>query len=226
MIFFEHALKRSFKQKFMITTIMLIPISLVFLPQAAGELPLGFTMYGLFILFTAFLLTKQIIDDRIQKTVVRIAASPIDHKQYLSGHLLAYLSILIVQNSLFVIVALFTWSSIEISVPLMLLTYIMFSVLSIAFSLFWHMFFKSYATSVAVFSVIANILAVLGGLMFPLSVLPETLKTIGVIIPTYWFSSGLDALYQGEPSQAIIALFIILGFAIIFIGIGSRRRLE
>jgi len=227
MIFFEHALKRTLRQTFLVVALFLIPISLAFIPQASADsVPMSFTMYGLFILFSAFLLTKQILDDRIQKTVIRIAATPVEHKDYLSGHLLAYLVILVIQNIIFIIMASFLWSNIEMHIGLLALTYMIFSVLSITFTLFWHMLFKSYATSVAVFSVAANVIAIIGGLTLPLSMLPNTIRTIAVILPTYWFSYGIESIYNNNYGLAMIALSIVLGFAIIFLGIGSKRRLE
>ncbi len=227
MIFFEHAFKRTLKQKWLLLGLTVFPLGLALAPQPATEVvPIGFSMYGLLIIFSAFLMTKQILEDRMQKTIVRIAAAPVDHKTYLLGHLGAYLTILMVQNVVFVIMTVILWRDITISYGLLLIIYILFTALSITFTLFWHMLFKSYATSVAVFSVIINILAMLGGLIIPLKFMPSAITDLTIVLPTYWLAYGLQALFDQAYGTYFLSLSIIIAFAIIFLVIGSKRRLE
>ena len=225
-VFFELALKRTLRQKMLVIAMMVFPVILATAPHPVDEAPpIGFTLYGLIILFSGFLLTKQIIDDRSYGTITRIAASPTRHYEYLLGHMGAYLFILLIQNLVFTLIAHASFESLDISLSMLFLTYAVFSILSIAFSLFWHMFFRTYATSIALYSVIVNMVAMLGGLIVPIPFLPEGIITIGRVLPSYWFANALQHVYEGDSIMALLSLFIVLAFAIMFLVIGSKRRL-
>ncbi len=225
-VFFEHALRRTLQQRLLVFGMIIFPVALALAPHPDSAVPpIGFALYGLIILFSGFLLTKQTIHDRTFGTLTRIAAAPVSHAQYLSGHLLAYLSVLAFQNIIFVLIAMALWSSLDISFAVLFLVYLVFSALSVTFSLFWHMLFRSYATSIAFFSVIINMVAIIGGLIIPIMYMPERVKDIAVILPTYWFSYALQATYDSDFVSVSLGLLIVAGFAILFLVIGSRRRL-
>ncbi|MFW6284849.1 MAG: ABC transporter permease [Bacillota bacterium] len=226
-VFFDHAFKRTFKQRLLITGMFLFPLALALAPHPQEEVPpIGFALYGLIILFSGFLLTKQIIDDRTSGTITRIAASPVRHVEYLGGHILAYLGVMAIQNMIFVVMARLVWSSLELSFLLLFLVYLVFSALSITFSLFWHMLFRTYATSIALFSVLSNMVAIAGGLIVPIKLMPQTLKDVAIVLPTYWFAFAIQNTYDMEYVPVFLGLLIVAGFAILFLVIGSRRRLE
>ncbi|MFH5882267.1 MAG: ABC transporter permease [Candidatus Izemoplasmataceae bacterium] len=227
-VVFELALKRILKQHLTLALIILFPIILSFLPQPAGMgTPIiGYGIFGLVILFSTFLLTKQIIEDRQYKTIIRIAASPTTHKDYLLGHLGAYMLVMLLQITLFWVISVFRWEA-----PLSFylwgyLLLLLFTIMSVSFSLFWHSLFKTYATSIAVYSIVANLMAVIGGMSFPLSLLPDNLRTIAVVLPTYWYAYGLESATDNVSNVVILCLLILMGFAIIFLTIGSKRRLN
>ena len=225
---FELALKRILKQRLTIGLMLLFPILLVLIPQPSDLIYpiLSYGMFGLVILFSAFLLSKQILEDRQYKTMIRISASPISHRDYLIGHLSAYMIVMWIQISLFHLLALIVWdASIQFYVWAYLLMFI-YTIMSISFCLFWHSMFKTYATSIAIFSVVANLMAVIGGMSFPLMYLPDRLRQIALIIPTYWYAYGLEQITFRMFDIVMLCLLILIGFAIIFLTIGSKRRFE
>ncbi len=224
---FELALKRIVRQRLMLFLMLLFPIVLILLPQIGDEIPLvGFGLFGLVLMFSAFLLTKQVIEDRQYKTVIRIAASPTSHRDYLLGHIAAYMLVLMIQVVLFWILAQVSWRGAFGFYLWVLLFFTAFAFLSLSFSLFWHTFFKSYATSVAVYSVVANLLALLGGMSYPLAFMPNQIRRIAVVLPTYWYAYGIELVNDTRYLTALIALSILISFAIIFLTVGSKRRFE
>ncbi|MFW5892965.1 MAG: ABC transporter permease [Bacillota bacterium] len=226
-VFFEHAFKRTFRQKLLVSGMLVFPLAVAIAPHPVEEVPpIGFSLYGLIILFSGFLLTKQIIDDRTSGTITRIAAAPVRHIEYLSGHILAYLSVLAIQNLIFVVMARVMWQSLELSFILLFLVYLVFSALSITFSLFWHMLFRAYATSIALFSVLSNMVAIAGGLIVPIKLMPEAMKDVAIVLPTYWFAYSIQNAYDLDHAPVFLGLLIVAGFAILFLVIGSRRRLS
>ncbi len=225
---FALALKRSLSQRITILLMFALPVVFVVLPQPQGmEAPvLTYGLFGLLLLFVAFLLAKQTIEDRQMRTIVRIAAAPIRHRDYLLGHLLAYMSLLAVQVSAFWAL---TWVLLDGPLSFFLWGYpllLSFAVMAVSLSLFWHSLFKTYATSIAVYSVAANLMAVMGGMSFPLMYLPDRLRSVAVVLPTYWFAYGLELATDKEHLLVFLCLSILCGFAIIFLAIGSRRRFE
>ena len=226
-VIYELALKRIFRQKLTVIIMSILPLILVFLPRRQGfdMTYLSFGLFGLIVLFTAFLLTKQVIEDRQYHTIIRIAASPITHRDYLLGHLSAYLTVMIFQSTMFWGLSFIIWGGDFRFFALAYALLIVFTITAICFSLFWHTMFKTYATSVAVFSIVVNLMALIGGMSFPLEYLPDRLRQFAIILPTYWYAYGLDASLSDNITPVIMSLLILLGFAIIFIVIGSKRRL-
>ncbi|NLA98256.1 MAG: ABC transporter permease, partial [Spirochaetales bacterium] len=91
MTIFMFALQQNLKQKISLLLLLVLPLVLLFIPSMSGSLPMGFSLFGLLNLYSAFLLTRPVVEDRMQKIVVRIAASPVSHGYYLASHLLASL---------------------------------------------------------------------------------------------------------------------------------------
>ncbi|TVP95540.1 MAG: ABC transporter permease [Acholeplasmatales bacterium] len=223
---FELALLRAFRQKLTIALMGVFPLVLIFLPQPAGMTTpaLSYGIFGLVMLFSAFLLSKQLIEDRQYRTIVRIAAAPISHRAYLLGHLLAYGVLMGVQLSVFWVLSLFRWDAPTTFYLYGYLTLVVFAVTAISFCLFWHAMFRTYATSISIFSIVANLMAVVGGMSFPLQFLPDRLRQVAIVLPTYWYAYALELLGEGASLTFGLSLMILLGFAIIFVTIGSKRR--
>ena len=221
------AIKRILKQKLTLFVVFAIPLFLIIVPAPTEEMfSMRYGLFGLLLFFSAFLLSKQIIDDRSQKTVVRIAASPLSHKAYLAGHLMSYFLVIALQSIFFFLINLILASEGLTFNLIALSLYLFMGVLSLSFSLLWHTFFKSYATSMALFAVIVNIFALLGGLTVPVSMMPEPMQRVVVVIPAYWYSFGLEQAYLESYLNVVLSLLILLVFAIIFLTIGSKRRFE
>jgi len=223
----ELALKRILKQRLMLAVIFILPIFLLLMPSPRdGVVSMSHGLFGLIMFFAAFLLTKQIIDDRTQKTIVRIAASPLSHRDYLLGHMASYMLVLTFQSLLFFLMNMMFLSEGLVFNLYALVLYIIFGFMSLSFSLFWHTFFRSYATSMALFTVIVNIFALVGGLTVPVRLLPDGLQRTAIITPTYWYAHGIDEAFLMNPLNVLISLLILVVFAIIFLTIGSKRRFE
>jgi len=225
---FKLSLRRIMKQRLTLLLMILFPLAVLLIPKTDGlKFPVvSYGIFGLVLLFSAFLLSKQIIEDRQFKTIKRIAASPVTHRAYLLGHLGAYFLVIVIQISLFSLLAVFRWGGGSGYYSLAFLALILFGIVAISFSLFWHTFFKTFATSIAIFSIASNVMALLGGLTYPLMLMPESIKRFAIVLPTYWFAYALEQLTLDEILNYFFALLIMAGFAIIFLTIGSKRRFD
>lgn len=228
MTIFQFALIRSMRKKFTLLTLCTIPIIMIFITPlwATGE-GFGFNFYGIIILYTAFLLVRAILTDRINKITIRIFAAPVTTLQYLFQNLMGFLMLIILQ--IIVIISIgsirYHW---ELSDTIILASiYILFAANAISFSLAWNSLFRSKEMSDGVFSVVISVMSLLGGVFVPLSYLPGVLQKIGMIFPTYWLST---ALIEIQSEKNFLKIFLAAGMLILFsvacLIFGSKRRLE
>ncbi len=219
------ALREDLRSPLNIILILLLPIPLLFIPANPDSYPFGISLFGMVILYSSFLLSRPIIEDRMKGIVVRIAASPISTFRYLSSHLLAYLTLLVVQILIMLTGSIIIHGS-AIQGRLVLFTlYITFAFMCLSFTLAWNVLFKSYNISFAVFSGIGSLMCLFSGVSLPLFLLPTSIVRYSMFLPTYWLSYGLEALFGGDTRALLQAHVILLVYACIFLLIGSKRRL-
>lgn len=224
MIIFKHALKRSLAQPISILITLILPIGIIFVPPLANSYPNGIYLYGLLSLFSAFILSKPIVEERLNKITVRISATPTKYISYLSSHLTAYTSILVVQNIIFILGIYLYWKDLNINYWYIFSLNFVYILMSIAFSLCWNSLFKSYNLSFGLFSGFASIMCLVSGVTMPLQVIPEEIKKFIVVLPTYWLPYGLNSLHDGNIKYVLIAHLVLLIYSGIFLLIGSKRR--
>lgn len=224
MMLIKHTLKRSFIQPAMGLILFLLPIALVFVPLQENMLPNSIYLYGMIILFTAFMLCKPIVEERQNNIAVRIASSPTSYSQYLWTHLIAYLVILMIQNGIFLTGIALYFPGMEINYLLIMSLYIIFDILSITFSLFWNSLFKTYTLAFSLYTGFVSVLCLITGISMPLRLIPENIQRIIVVFPTYWLPYGLDAYVSDNIGDVGIAMAVLLAFSAIFFAISSRKR--
>lgn len=227
MTIFTFALKRIFRDKSNLTFLTLFPIAAIFLPANDHWplLPYGYQFFGVLILFVAIRLTGLLVDDRQKGVVKRLAAAPVTHFRYLFQNLLAF-SVIVIGQSIFMIAGGMMYGQ-ELHEPLWLLVlFLVFSFTAIAFTLAWNTLYRSKETSFLVFIAVIMIMAMLGGLILPVDMLPDTLEQIAVIFPTYWLAEGIEWVVLGENSGDFLLINgVLLLYALLFLIIGSIRRI-
>jgi len=224
MIIFKHALKRSFNQPLSILITLILPIALIFIPDLNNGYPNGLYLYGMLSLFSAFILSKPIVEERLSGIIIRISATPTKYISYLSSHLLAYLSILVVQNIIFILGIYIYWSEIDINYGFILSLNFAYSIMAIAFSLCWNSLFRSYNLSFGLFSGVASVMSLFSGISMPLRFIPENIEKFIIVLPTYWLPYGLSSLHDGKIKSVLIAHLILLVYSGILLLAGSKRR--
>lgn len=224
MIIFKHALKRSLAQPISILITLILPIGIIFVPPLTNSYPNGIYLYGLLSLFSGFILSKPIVEERINKISVRISATPTKYISYLGSHLMAYTSILVVQNIIFILEIYLYWKDLNINYGLIFTLTSAYSLMVIALSLCWNSLFRSYNLSFGLFSAFASLMCLVSGVTMPLQVIPEEIKKFIVVLPTYWLPYGLKSLNDGNINYVLIAHLVLLVYSVILLLIGSKRR--
>ncbi|QDI92245.1 ABC transporter permease [Salicibibacter halophilus] len=227
MTIFTFALKRIFRDKSNLASLTLFPIAAIFLPANDNWplLPYGYQFFGVLILFVAIRLTGLLIDDRQKGVVKRLAAAPVTHFQYLFQNLLAF-SVIVIAQCILVIAGGVMYGN-ELYEPLWLLVlFLVFSFTAIAFTLAWNTLYRNKETSFLIFMAVIMIIAMLGGLILPVDMLPDTLEKIAVIFPTYWLAEGIEWVVLGENiGDFLLINGVLLLYALLFLIIGSIRRI-
>lgn len=228
MTIFYYALKRSFGNTTNLIFLTLFPIACIFLP--AGEywptLPYGYQYFGILVLFVGIRLSSIILEDRVKGVVKRLAVAPISHFRYLSQNLMAYSVILLAQCAIVVYGGVLYGQ--ELVQPFwLLILYVSFSFASLAAALAWISIFRNKETSFLVYMSLIFLVAILGGMLIPLEMFPETLKRIAVLFPTYWLDQGLDWIAHGENIVDFLLINGILWlYTLIFVIMGSTRKIH
>ncbi|WP_096199905.1 ABC transporter permease [Bacillus sp. FJAT-45350] len=227
MTIFTFVFKRFFRKKSNIFFLLVLPIGAVFLP--IGEwppIPLGFQYYSILLLFLAARLGGIILEDRANKTLLRVSVAPITHFQYLWKNLLAYSIILTSVNVVFVTLGVIVHGENLPSPILFLLIYTVFSTTSLGFSLTWYSLFRNKEAAFSILGGVIILMAMLGGVMWPVEIMPELLQRAVMLLPTYWVAEGTILVAYGAPTKDLITpLVVMFLFCIAFLLVGSRRRL-
>ncbi len=162
--------------------------------------------------------------ERTQGTLIRLFAAPVSRVTMVIGKLLGNTLVLSVQLTIMI-----TFSSAVLGVrwgnpPALIMPTLAFAFAAASFGALCAALTKTPA-QLSAFSVLSvNILSALGGLWWPLEVTPMWMQKVAQFLPTYW---GLQALQSVILKQsAVLDLLphtaILLGFAAIFVAIGSR----
>ncbi len=224
MILFKHALKRSFTQRINILVIFILPLAVLFIPAEGGGFPNGLSIYGMINLFSAFLLSRIVIEDRSSKIIFRISSAPISYFYYLASYLLAFVLILTVQNAIFTLLIYLYWGEVVFNHGLIFILYFLYSIMTIAFSLCWNSFFRSYNISFALFAGVGSVMCLISGISIPLQLYPDNIRKIIMVLPTYWLPSGLEAVYDDKIISVLMAYIVLLVYSGILLLLGSKRR--
>ncbi|RXZ76667.1 ABC transporter permease [Paenibacillaceae bacterium] len=227
MTLFAFALIRSVRSVANLILLAVFPLAVIFLPKAEWDIfPKGYQYYGMLLLFSASKLVHLIMEDRKKKILTRIGAAPVTHFQYLLQNLLAFSLLLIVQCAVVTGGGLLVHGSL-LGNPLQLfLVFSCFSLTAISFSLAWCSLFRHPESSMAVMFGFIMIMAMLGGTFVPLAFMPEFLQRIAMFVPTYWLTTGMEmAAANALFSELLTPLSVMLLFSILFVLIGSRRKL-
>ncbi len=219
------AIKEDIRHPLNIILIILLPIPGLFIPANSGSYPFGLSLYGMIIVYSSFLLTRPVVEDRMKGIAVRIAASPISTLRYLASHLAGYLSLLIVQICILLLGSLIIHGDSVAGRFSLFTLYLTFGIMCLSMALAWNVLFKSYNLSFGIFSGFASVMCLLSGVSLPLFLLPHSLIRYIMFLPTYWLPYGLEAWFTDDTFGLLQAHAILLVYACIFLLIGSKRRL-
>jgi ABC-2 type transport system permease protein len=225
MTIFKFTLKRYFRQPSNIIFLLILPIILVFLPNLVWPpIPMGFQYYGVLLLFISTRLTGIILEDRTRKTTLRISVAPITHFQYLWQNLLAYSVLLMGVNLLVVSIGVLYHGENLISPVLLFVVYTFFSMSAIGFSLAYYAIIRNKEAALTLLTGIISLISMLGGVFWPIEIMPVFIQRLAMLLPTYWYSEGIVRVaFGGSLGDISLPLIMMFMFTVLFLLLGSKR---
>ena len=185
--------KRNFKEiirdPLSIIFSVLLPLILLFvfkqinIPSESYELQNftpGIVVFGFsFIsLFTAMLISK----DRTTSLLIRLGISPMKPIEYILGYMLSIIPIIIIQNTLFFILAIILGLSFSINIIWAILISIVIAILFIAIGIIIGSLFSEKASS-GISSIIVQLVCFTSGMYFPRELLGDVFSKICEFLP-------------------------------------------
>lgn len=226
MTIFRFTLLRSRRRTTDLLLFVALPVGLLLLPATdTSILPLGLQLFIFVIFYFSARMAHLLMDDRQSGLLTRIAAAPITQLGYLVQHLLAFMLLLLAQAAVMVAVSVWLHGPRIPSPPLVLLLYSGFALSTLSFSLAWCSLFRNREASFLILFNVFFLMAIVGGMLWPIALLPLTLQRVAMLLPTYWLSEGLSQLATDTVSVWLPLCAMIL-FAALCLLIGSRWRVH
>jgi len=221
---FMFALKENIKAPVNLLMIVLIPLTVLLIPGSQYGFPQGIYLVGMAILYTGFLLSRPMVEDRMKGMIIRIHASPLKQVHYLLAHLSAYFLLMMGQSFIFILGAKLLHGEATFHHGWIYLLYLSFGLMTLSLTLTFTSFFKNFGLAFGIFAGVGSLMSLLGGISMPLHMMPEEILPWIRLLPTYWLPYGLNALYEGKFFDYFLAHGILWTYTGIFIALGSRRR--
>ncbi|WP_338751347.1 ABC transporter permease [Bacillus sp. FJAT-52991] len=183
----------------------------------------GFSI--MFVMIMMMSVTGTILEARTTGVWYRLLSTPTSRMQLMSGYLLAFFligwiqfAILMVSSSLLFDVH---WGDM---VGLIVLTSALL-VCIIGLGLFIASLVKTIEQQSAIGTLVIVSTCMLGGVYWPLSLVPDFMQTIAQFVPQTWAMKGYTELIVNDGTIADIALpaTVLLGFATMFLAVGVTR---
>ena len=231
MTVFKYAMRRGFTSPASLILNCAMPLILIITngaidTEAGNFFNPGIMLAAMMIMYGGFMMARSIQLDKLDGTITRILAGPITMRSYLVQNFFSAMVPMTALSAIIGVVGIVrhNWD-INFAIGIAL-CYAFLAASSIGLSFVWSCIFKDKEASVAVFSVLITMMAILGGLMVPLSILPDFLRRIGAIFPAHWAARGMETMMQyGMNREYWLSIAAMFLFTVAFLLYGGKRRI-
>jgi ABC-2 type transport system permease protein len=191
--------------------------------ETVSLMTIGFTL--MFMMFGISGAASAILDERKAGTWQRLLVTPATRSQILGGYLLSYFLMGWIQLIvLMAVMALFfnaVWGNLLYFIPFASLIIILIS----GFGLMMAGLVRTSQQAGALNTVLIVSTCMLGGVYWPLEIVPEFMQQLAKAVPQSWMMLGLREIIGGSLHTAslIKSALILLGFSAVFYGVGISK---
>ena len=196
----------------------------------ADVLPQGFeysapTELVLFVFLSALAGGANIIDSRRLGIYERVAAGPVRASAVILGEALAFGAIAVMQAGLIVLVGAVVFGVSWGNVPAAIVLITVWALVGAGAGMLSGTLFRTPEQASAIGPVLGIAFAMLGGCMWPLSIVSRTMREIGHATPHAWAVDAWTALLarHGDLGSISVQLAVLAAFAVGFLAIATRR---
>jgi ABC-2 type transport system permease protein len=183
------------------------------------------SMFGFISILTAYFVIKTLLDDKKHGMPDRVGILPLSSRKYLlQGTLAAFIATEIAVA--LTLVALWLALGTIPNVLLMFLLLSLFNLFAVSLVLSITSIAKSLASASVAMTMIATLLSMLGGLFWPLEIVPDIMKKIAWFTPGYWFGEGLQNVREPSLENFGIPLLFLFGFTVVTLLIGGMKKVQ
>jgi len=182
-------------------------------------------MYGFIAMFMAFFIIRNLMDDKRNGMPERLGVLPVSPRKIMvQGILAAFVSTLFASA----ILILFLNNRLGLLPnPVHLFVLLgLFNLFTVALVFAVYSSVKNMAAVSAVVTMVANILSMIGGLFWPLEMVPPFMQRVAWFTPTYWFRRGLLNINDIGFEGFIMPVLFLLGFTLVAMIAGGWRRIQ
>lgn len=177
-----------------------------------------------FIMLTGVYTMSSILKEKKEGTLGRLLATAANRFEILTGHFLGVFIQSFIQVTLLVVLTSVLFKTYWGSSYLLLFAVIcafLFAVMGLGAMLSGLV--KTYTQLDALAPMIIIPTSMLGGAFWPVDIMPDFMQKIALFIPQYWALDGINALVNGGGgSEVLLPVMVLLGFAVVFLGVGTR----
>ncbi len=181
------------------------------------------TFWGFIIFFMIYYncyIGNKFLEDKRNHIVTRVSNTRYNYRQYISS--LIYGSLVINLIQICIIAVVLNWvvnlNSIQITLGISLVLFLS-GLIGLALGIFISTVSKSKSMFLALVNILINVLAMLGGLYWPITYMPKYMVLIGKFTPTYWLREVMTRVLDRMAIFGNYSLYIVLMFAgVIFFG--------
>ncbi|MDP4091162.1 MAG: ABC transporter permease, partial [Bacillota bacterium] len=186
-------------------------------------------MLVMFILSVAMMGTSSVIQEREEKTLLRLMGTTVSKRTVLTGKLLGLFLIGVLDVSVLIVFTSYIfdtdWGN-SLGGIIVLSAALLFA--ACGFAMFIATLFKTAKGVQGASSPIVMVMSFLGGSMFPIYSMPDAMQTAAKIVPNNWGLRGYISLMLGNGMGSIVTPALVLtafGAVMLVIGI-FRLRLD
>jgi len=190
---------------------------------SVGMLAIGFTI--MFMMFGISGAASTILDEKIGGTWQRLLTSPTTKVQVMTGYLFSYFLMGAIQLIVLMIVMYLIygsmWGNLFYFVPFAALVIITI----VGFGLMMASIVKSRQQASALSAVLIVSTCMLGGVYWPIEIVPEFMQQIAKVVPQSWMITGFREIVSGSLYLPALrnSTLVLLVFSLLFFTIGLRK---
>ncbi|MDR1669663.1 MAG: ABC transporter permease [Oscillospiraceae bacterium] len=184
-----------------------------------------FSMYGFVAIFTSYFVVKALSDDKVRGMPDRLGVLPITPRRTMAQSALA--AFLAVEVTAALMVVIVQWQAGSVPHPLhiflLLSLYNLFAVNAI---LAIMSIARDLGAASVVMTMLSVIVAMLGGLFWPLDMVPEFMQKAAWFSPGFWLSRGLENMKEITFEGFGMPMLFLAAFAAVALLLGGWKRIQ